>query len=1177
MPGSNDSVQIQIQPEIVDVDATEAARQIKSTLQELTSMWSDLLKNMPESAAMSKPVEQAMRRVESAYRSASKSAGGFVSDVEEINKALDENIIKRADAQNKISRILSVPDFNEDAARKIINAYENKKSIGPAVKYTKLEEDYTTLKPIIEELDRLRTAESEAQTEITRLSRALAEMDGKVAESSAEMNTIASSTTRFGASVEGLANAIDTSSGAEGKASEETSRLQMAYNATSKILRGLAIAAKSAFSTMKQVIQRVAKVVSELYNRFSKLFSGFTKGSKGMNFNSRRLFKTFLQFGLGVRSLYFLIRRMRTEFIKGMKQMAASFPEVNQQVSALTMAFNQMKGSAVTMIQPILASVIPVLVRVFNLLTAVMNRIAQFFAVLRGQKVIYKATAANVDYAESVDGVGDSAKEAKKELAEYDELLVIPQDTGSTSGGGGGGGSEDPYGFEEVPIDAISDFAQKLKDAWESADYEEVGRVIAEKLNSITQTIDDWILNKFEPKGIDWANRIARIGNGLFEKWDAELAGKTVSDFFNSLFNIINEFVTTFNWSQAGDKIGTAIVSAISNFDAKKAGETIRNLFEGIFEAGISLLIQNPGGALGSKLAEFINSLFDPNSGTLGSFAGGIINNVSSFFRGIFENVNWDDIKGFLSTNFNSLADSLGFSEETKTRIAQVAEPIMGIFQGIIDFIQKIDFEKVFGSILELLGSIASVFESVWGILEPVLEYAVNDMFPRLNESTGTLFESISTFLDAIGPVLSPIMEIMMEIGTITTEFVNSGISGILQTMAKVLAPIAKILGKILEVVQPILERISGTVLFVFSEVLEMILSLLEPITQILEAVFEVLAPIIDLLGPILDIIMDIIELALKPIIHLITAFVKLITGDFEGAGEEMQAMFGDIQESVNNLKEHFTQFKDKLVEIWNNIVTTITEVKDKIVEIWNTIKEKISGIVEGIKTAITTAWDNIKTGITEKIEAIKTGITTIWTSIKTWITTTVDNIKEKVVGKFEAVKTGVTTIFEKLKTALSRIWQAIWNVIKAPINWILAGVESLANGVVRGINAVIGALNGLHFSVPKWIPLIGGKSFGFNIGYLSEVSLPRLAQGAVIPPNKEFLAVLGDQSAGTNVEAPLDTIKQALAEVFSEYGNTGQQNDIVLQLDGRTVARVVWSEEEKRYKQTGTLRPSYA
>ena len=101
-----------------------------------------------------------------------------------------------------------------------------------------------------------------------------------------------------------------------------------------------------------------------------------------------------------------------------------------------------------------------------------------------------------------------------------------------------------------------------------------------------------------------------------------------------------------------------------------------------------------------------------------------------------------------------------------------------------------------------------------------------------------------------------------------------------------------------------------------------------------------------------------------------------------------------------------------------------------------------------------------------------------------------------------------------------------------------------------------------------RLVSATGGKSFGFNLQEIAKVRIPRLAQGAVIPPNREFLAMLGDQRSGTNIEAPLDTIKQALLEVMSELG--GSNAPIVLKLDGRTIAEVVWDEGQKRYKQTG-------
>lgn len=143
------------------------------------------------------------------------------------------------------------------------------------------------------------------------------------------------------------------------------------------------------------------------------------------------------------------------------------------------------------------------------------------------------------------------------------------------------------------------------------------------------------------------------------------------------------------------------------------------------------------------------------------------------------------------------------------------------------------------------------------------------------------------------------------------------------------------------------------------------------------------------------------------------------------------------------------------------------------------------------------------------------------------------------------------TAIVDKVK----EIWAAVqqfWNTHIAPIftaewwknlgkkamNGLIAGFEAGINGIIgmfeKMINWVVNGLNKISFDVPDWVPLIGGKTFGFNIPEVKfgRVSIPRLAQGAVIPPNREFLAVLGDQKQGTNIEAPLDTIVEAFKAV---------------------------------------------
>ena len=82
--------------------------------------------------------------------------------------------------------------------------------------------------------------------------------------------------------------------------------------------------------------------------------------------------------------------------------------------------------------------------------------------------------------------------------------------------------------------------------------------------------------------------------------------------------------------------------------------------------------------------------------------------------------------------------------------------------------------------------------------------------------------------------------------------------------------------------------------------------------------------------------------------------------------------------------------------------------------------------------------------------------------------------------------------------------------------------------------------------------------------------NLPHLASGAVISPNNEFLAVLGDQKAGTNIEAPLSTIKQALAEVLAERGGANGSAPIDLYIDGQKFARITGNYNSSETRRRG-------
>ena len=89
--------------------------------------------------------------------------------------------------------------------------------------------------------------------------------------------------------------------------------------------------------------------------------------------------------------------------------------------------------------------------------------------------------------------------------------------------------------------------------------------------------------------------------------------------------------------------------------------------------------------------------------------------------------------------------------------------------------------------------------------------------------------------------------------------------------------------------------------------------------------------------------------------------------------------------------------------------------------------------------------------------------------------------------------------------------------------------------GITGALNGVFKVLNKVSVKVPDWVPELGGRTFGFQLKTLTAPQIPYLAKGAVLPANQPFLAVVGDQKHGTNVEAPLATIQEAVAVVLDE------------------------------------------
>lgn len=234
-----------------------------------------------------------------------------------------------------------------------------------------------------------------------------------------------------------------------------------------------------------------------------------------------------------------------------------------------------------------------------------------------------------------------------------------------------------------------------------------------------------------------------------------------------------------------------------------------------------------------------------------------------------------------------------------------------------------------------------------------------------------------------------------------------------------------------------------------------------------------------------------------------------------------------------------------------DDIRTGVDKFGEAIADIIRSAGEKIKAIWDAL-------WLVVKLIGMQLWEDIQQGWNDFWTNIGTALDSAAADIQQ-----------GWNDAWTAVSDFVSDIWEGITDTIETAINGIIGLVNDMISAIVGGVNGVIGVLNGFGFDVPEWAQdKLGVKRVGFNIDPITAPQIPYLAQGAVIPANHEFLAVLGDQTNGTNIEAPLATIQQALAEVMESY--TGQQ-DITIRFAGdlaqlaRVLKPYIDKEENRR------------
>lgn len=400
-----------------------------------------------------------------------------------------------------------------------------------------------------------------------------------------------------------------------------------------------------------------------------------------------------------------------------------------------------------------------------------------------------------------------------------------------------------------------------------------------------------------------------------------------------------------------------------------------------------------------------------------------------------------------------------------------------------------------FDHIASPLGGITDKLKNFWSTFQTLLAPSV--------AAWSAAWEQIRNAASAVWP----------EVQQAALAFWNEGLSPLLTYLSGTFAP--GVINAFSEAFAPIVGGVASTAIYVLADLFNWACGIGT------DAINGVLIPALDLLLQIWQDLMSGIKTAWdtygQPLMDgVILAFQNL---------EDLATLLWEtiVKPILQNLISVLQQlWSSHLKPLWDDILLLVASVANCLLDLWNNLLAPVAKwIIATFGPAFAEVFNAIADVVGVAVGAIADAIDLAIVVLRGLA----DFLSAVFRGNWDAA-------WQAIGNTVSTVWDKMTNAIKTAVNGIIGFINRMISAVVTGINAVINALNGLSFDLPD---IFGGGHVGFNISTLTAPQIPYLAQGAVIPANREFLAVLGDQSHGTNVEAPLDTIKQAVAEVMED------------------------------------------
>ena len=862
------------------------------------------------------------------------------------------------------------------------------------------------------------------------------------------------------------------------------------------------------------------------------------------------------------------------------------------QVRILTERFNALKAAIGQGLIAVLTPVIRVLNQLLAKILTVTDAFSNFIAKITGKNTktttsvnemggaLDSATDSAGSLSGATDKAGKSAKKAEEAfhgLASFDEihsLTKAAEDSGSDGSGGGGGGGASGGALSESIVDAANEAdatlnpvlekiwnrMKELAELFKKGFKAGLGDVTLEPLKQAIEGI------KKSLKEIWTDPAVLQAANNFLNTWAYSLgqqAGAAASigiTIATNLLGGLNKYldqnkerikrhiVSMFDISSEIVKIQGDFAQAAANifsvFGGENGQQVTANII-GIF-ANAAMGAAEIRAKLYRDITDIITRPFIDNQdkfktaldGTLGVLSG-FLGNIKQVVDDTFSKAN-EVYDQHLAPMFSSLA--AGLSSITGKLLDAYNSYILPVLEGLQAKVKPLIDEHIQPAInkgLELIGKIADAIKDIWEqTLQPFIEWFIATVAPYIAAALNTVG---SIFLKVAGVVADVIGNIFDALGGLI-DFIAGVFTGDWQRawegIKTFFSAIWDAIKNIVSAVWSAIKAIISTALGVISSVISAVLNTIKTIFQtIWEAIKTLINTVWNAIKSIISTTINAISTIISTVLNAIKTTFSTI---FESIKNTVTTIFNAIKTFITTTINTISTTISTVLNIIKTTFSTILEsIKNTVTTVFNAIKSTITTIINAVSTTISTVLNSIKTTFSTILESIKTTVNTIFNAIKSTITTIMGTIQSGISTALSSIKTTWSNMWESMKTTVVNIFNGIWSSIKGVINSIIGGVEKMANGVINGINGMIRALNNLSFDVPDWVPEIGGKTFGFNISTIGNVSIPRLAKGGIV--DQATIAMVGE--AGQEAVVPLENNTGWMDKVAARIGEIISMN----------------------------------